>query len=118
MVSEIFTKHHFAAEAGIDDGIKRKRFHVSLNNSPVTIDVLAVMSDFHNIVIRFRYSLPFVVATHHEKSPWLIEESQSDKNLLNGFHSESLRIVWNIAWHDGIDAALTSSDENNTRFCV
>jgi len=58
----------------------------------------------------FRYHLPVITAVHHKLSPWRGSNSQLDATLFDGSLFETLRIVWNIAWHDGIEPAIASRD--------
>jgi len=65
-----------------------------------------------------RYHLPFVTATHHTRSPWSgnSQDSQSQQLLHSGLPAEALRIVWNIAWHDGIEEAINGKNSSSERY--
>ena len=65
-----------------------------------------------------RYHLPFVTATHHTCSPWSgkSHDDQSQSSLLTGLPAEALRIAWNVAWHDGIEEAITGRNSSPDRY--
>jgi len=89
-------------------------------NFPADIYISNSDADYQleNVLSVSRYHLPFITATHHSRSPWSgkSQDSQSQLSLLSGLPAEALRISWNVAWHDGIEEAITRKNSSSEQY--
>ncbi|XP_060080267.1 rotatin-like [Ylistrum balloti] len=58
-------------------------------------------------VLKKRYRLPFRPVCHHEVSPHQGSLPAEPDLLANGPPAEMLKVVWNVAWHGGMDKLLS-----------
>ena len=60
-----------------------------------------------------RYHLPFKPMIHDMNSVHQTRLPSENDQSFNGARGETLRLTWDIAWHNGIDEAIKSDSQES-----